>query len=80
MRRFQSGVSKIAYCGHAEMILMDRLGKLRPGEVINVVRFTQTGRPSMAKPCKWCQEYLKKSGASRVRFSNWDGEWEKMKL
>lgn len=80
VRRFQSGASKVAYCGHAEMILMDRIGELKPGEVINVVRFTQTGRPAMAKPCRWCQDYLRKKGATRVRFTNWEGQWEKMAL
>ena len=80
VRRFKKGKCNIAYCGHAEMILMDRIGELRSGEVINVVRFTNRGLATMAKPCTWCQEYMKKHGVRRVRYTNWDGEWEKMRL
>jgi hypothetical protein len=63
------------------MILMDRLGdSLRPGETINVVRFTMRGHVTMAKPCKWCQNFMRRYGVSRVRYTNWSGEWEKMLL
>ena len=62
------------------MILMDRIGELRAGEVVNVVRFTNRGVPTMAKPCTWCQEYMRKRGVRRVKYTNWNGEWEKMHL
>ena len=81
MRRFNNGNCPIAYCGHAEMILLDRLGNsLRPGETVNVVRFTMRGHITMAKPCKWCQKFMTRRGVTRVRYTNWDGEWEKMLL
>ena len=80
VRRFKTGKSNIAYCGHAEMILLDRIGEIRSGEVINVVRFTNRGHLTMARPCRWCQDYMRKHGVRRVRYTNWEGEWEKMRL
>jgi hypothetical protein len=80
VRRFKKGKINIAYCGHAEMILLDRIGEIRTGEIINVVRFTNRGQPTMAKPCAWCQDYMRKKGVRRVKYTNWNGEWEKMRL
>ena len=62
------------------MILLDRIGEIRTGEIINVVRFTNRGQPTMAKPCVWCQDYMRKKGVRRVKYTNWNGEWEKMRL
>ena len=62
------------------MILLDRIGEIRTGEIINVVRFTNRGLPTMARPCDWCQDYMRKRGVRRVKYTNWNGEWEKMNL
>lgn len=81
LRRFNNSVCPVAYCGHAEMILLDRLGSsLRPGETINVIRFTMRGQVTMAKPCVWCQKFMTRRGVTRVRYTNWSGDWEKMLL
>lgn len=47
---------------------------------ISVVRFTKDGRPTMAMPCVHCQNFLRHAGVKRVRFTNWEGAWEEMKL
>ena len=63
---------------HAEMNV---LRFARPGDEIEVIRVTKSGdRFTMAKPCPLCQEAIKKSGIKKVRYTNWDGEWEEYKL
>jgi hypothetical protein len=63
---------------HAEVDLVIH-SKVIP-ERINVVRFFKDGTPTMAKPCVHCQNFLRMKGVKRVRYTNWDGEWEEMKL
>lgn len=63
---------------HAEASLILRCKSVP--EKINVARFRSDGTPTMAKPCIHCQNFLKLSGVKRVRFTNWDGEWEEMRL
>tara|TARA_B100000123_G_C25703942_1_gene416624 strand:- start:316 stop:672 length:357 start_codon:yes stop_codon:yes gene_type:complete len=63
---------------HAEMNV---LRFSQPGDEIEVVRFSKCGKhKTMAKPCKFCEEALIKAGISKVTYTNWEGEWEELKL
>ena len=63
---------------HAEMNVL-RFAK--PGDVIEVMRFTKCGHHmTMAKPCAVCQAELKKSGIKKVRYTDWDGGWEEIRI
>lgn len=63
---------------HAEMNV---LRFARPGDEIEVMRFTKCGdHPTMAKPCPLCEEEIKKSGIKKVRYTNWSGDWEVLKV
>lgn len=73
--RFYSGVttnSDRAYCSHAEM---DAIQDARPGDVLEVIRWTKDGQVTMAKPCVHCRNRIKRLGL-KVRFTNYSGEWE----
>jgi len=63
---------------HAEVALV--LKMRRAPDKINVVRFLKDGTVTMAKPCAHCQNFLRLRGVKTVRYSNWNGEWEEMKL
>lgn len=58
-------------CLHAEM---EVLRFSEPGDTLLVVRFLKDGTLSMAKPCKYCQEFIIESGIKQVTYSDWDGE------
>ena len=61
---------------HAEMSV---LRYARPGDEIEVMRFKKCEHGmTMAKPCSHCHEFLKQSGVSKVRYTNWNGEWEEI--
>lgn len=63
---------------HAEMNV---LRFSRPGDEIEVMRFTKCGKHmTMAKPCPLCEEEIKKSGIKKVRYTNWEGEWEELEV
>ena len=63
---------------HAEMNV---LRFARPGDEIEVMRFTKCGKHmTMAKPCPLCEEEIKKSGIKKVKYTNWEGEWEELKI
>ncbi len=34
----------------------------------------------MAKPCVHCQNFLRLKGVKKVKYTNWNGEWEFMDL
>lgn len=76
-RKFKDGTE--CFVSHAEMDAVAKLGKdIRPTDVLHVMRFMKNGTVSMAKPCEYCQLYLKKKGIRHVRYSGWQGEWNKM--
>ena len=79
MRTYEDGPESVCYEGHAEMILCDRR-LLKKNDVVHVVRFLKDGTPTMAKPCKYCQRYLYNNGVKRVRYTDWNGQWKKLKL
>ena len=63
---------------HAEMNVL-RFAK--PGDEIDVVRYTKCSHGlTMAKPCRYCMEHIGSSGIKKVRFTNWEGEWEELEL
>ncbi len=63
---------------HAEVDLILRLKEVP--DHIHVVRFVKGGRPTMAKPCIHCQNFLRLKGVKRVKYTNWQGEWEWLTL
>lgn len=63
---------------HAEVDLILRLREVP--ERINVIRFFKDGTPTMARPCIHCQNFLRIKGVKSVRYTNWNGDWEEMRL
>lgn len=76
-RKYRDGT--FGYHLHAEMDLIRQYpeGTIR---TVNVIRFKKDGTITMAKPCDHCQRFLKEHGVRKVRYTNWQGEWEVMKL
>ena len=63
---------------HAEMNV---LRFSRPGDEIEVIRFEKRShRKTMARPCRYCMDAIIRAGIKRVRYTNWDGEWEEIFL
>lgn len=63
---------------HAEMNV---LRFAQPGDEIEIIRFKKCGHEwTMAKPCLLCELEIKKSGIKKVKYTNWDGDWEEMRL
>ena len=58
---------------HAEM---DALLYAEPGDYLEVIRWSAKGERTMAKPCRFCQAWIKRIPLSRVRYTNAKGEWE----
>lgn len=75
-RRYEDGT--FASHMHAEMNVL-RFAK--PGDIIEVIRFSKCGhKMTMAKPCRFCMKHLKNSGISKIRYTNWEGDWETIDL
>ena len=63
---------------HAEMNVL-RFAK--EGDEIEVIRWTKVCRHrTMAKPCSLCVKHMKQAGIRKVRYTNWEGEWEEIFL
>ena len=63
---------------HAEMNV---LRFAQPGDELEVMRFKKCDHAlSMAKPCSLCVVEIRKAGIRKVRYTNWKGEWEEMRL
>ena len=63
---------------HAEMNV---LRFAQPGDEIEVMRFTKCNHDlTMAKPCDICMEEMRKAGIKRVKYTNWNGDWEIINL
>ena len=63
---------------HAEMNV---LRFALPGDDIEVMRFRKCSHEwTMAKPCPLCMEEMIKAGIKTVRYTNWQGEWEEIRL
>ena len=63
---------------HAEMNV---LRFAQPGDEIEVIRFSKCSHTrTMAKPCETCMAEMKKAGIKKVKYTNWQGEWETIHL
>ena len=63
---------------HAEMNV---LRFAQPGDEIEVMRFRKCDHDAtMAKPCSLCVTYMKTAGIRKVKYTNWSGAWEELKL
>lgn len=64
-------------CLHAEM---DALIAAKPGDKLVVFRWTKdSDQPTMAKPCKHCQQQIREAGIKKTYYSDWSGEIRRMK-
>lgn len=55
---------------HAEM---DVLRFAKPGDEIYVFRFSAEGDLTMAKPCRFCEKFIRDTKIKRVYYSDWSG-------
>ena len=63
---------------HAEMNV---LRFAQPGDELEVIRFKKCDHKwTMAKPCMLCMSEMRKHGISKVRYTNWEGNWEEIKI
>ena len=75
-RRYKDG--KYSACMHAEMNV---LRFARKGDTIEVMRFSKNDHSlTMARPCCLCMKEMKKAEIKKVRYTNWNGDWEEMKI
>lgn len=65
------------YSLHAEM---DVARFAKPGDKVFVMRWDKSGERTMAKPCSHCMKYLAKVGVEFVIYSDWNGDFVKMKI
>ena len=76
-RKYKDG--QTGYHLHAEMALLKKC-KEDIIDRIHVIRFRKNGEVTMAKPCQICQKFLRQHGVKKVYYTNWDGEWESIRL
>jgi len=69
----------VGYHMHAEMALINKFSTGSLYE-IHVARFKKNGDMTMARPCLYCQRFLKKHGVKRVHYTDWNGEWTCMRI
>ena len=63
---------------HAEMNVI-RFAK--PGDELEVMRFKKCDHTlSMAKPCSLCMKEISRVGIKKIRYTNWNGDWEEIKI
>ena len=74
-RQFSNG--KEVACLHAEM---DALIAAQPGDTLEVMRWLKNGTLTMAMPCEHCQKWIRQRGISKVRYTDWDGQWQTLAL
>ncbi len=75
-REYKDGT--IQHHMHAEMGVV-RFAKR--GDILEVMRWGRDGETmTMSKPCTYCMLQIKKSGISKVRYTNWDGVWETIRV
>ncbi len=69
----------VGYHLHAEM---DLINKFDTGTIpeIHVARFKANGDMTMAKPCRYCQKFLRRHGVRKVYYTDWDGSWTYMRI
>lgn len=47
---------------------------------LHVMRLRKNGVVTMAKPCPLCQVFLCGAGVTKVWYTNWQGQWERLSL
>ena len=63
---------------HAEMNVL-RFSK--PGDTIEVIRFRKCDHSrTMAKPCSICVLHMRRAGIKKIRYTDWEGNWQDMTL
>jgi len=63
---------------HAEM---DALRFAQPGDELEVIRYKKCDSSwTMAKPCMHCMSYIVEAGIKKIRYTNWEGHWEEMRI
>ncbi len=62
------------------MSAVSKIKSVRSTDILYVMRFLKSGKPTMARPCKFCQIYLRKKGIRKICYTDWNGEWSKMSL
>jgi deoxycytidylate deaminase len=63
---------------HAEM---DVLRFAQPGDELEVLRFKKCDHElTMARPCSTCMSLIREAGIKRLRYTNWDGNWEELRV
>ena len=62
---------------HAEMNVLRFAER---GDEIEVMRWTKCQHMTMARPCCLCMKHMKDMGISKVKYTNWEGKWEELKL
>lgn len=81
-KRHSDGAVSHSAC--AEMRAFQKAGRWRDFSTVkvHVMRVMANGSISMAKPCVHCQAFMFSRGvkARNVRFTNWAGEWERMRV
>src|SRR5512138_3045127 len=66
---------------HAEVQALKKLWPdHRTGTTVVSIRMTRGGKLGMAKPCKACEEYMRKAVVKKVIYSTNDGQMVRMKL
>ena len=63
---------------HAEMNV---LRFSQPGDELEVMRFKKCDHSfTMAKPCKLCMQEIIRHGIKKVKYTDWNGQWQELKL
>lgn len=70
LRYFSDGTK--VYCAHAEM---EALQVAKPGDKLIVMRWRKDGTIAIAKPCKYCQQHIKRKKISTVKYTNRQGNF-----
>jgi len=79
LRWYNKGCTNCAYSGHAEMILLSKVKNIRR-KTIYVTRFLYDGTPTMARPCRLCQQHLYDAGVKSIRYTDWNGLWNTLEI
>lgn len=77
-KKFYRNTGEFEHHIHAEVDLIMRLDRV-PKRIF-VARFKKDGTMSMARPCRYCQNFLRHKGVKKVVYSDWDGSWQEMML
>ena len=70
----------VSYSRHAELHALSQLphDADRRKVILYVARLAGRDALSMAKPCKDCQDAIKREGVKKVFYTDWDGNWTRL--